>query len=87
MTQTIPEAIDQLLLAANTLEHEVRRLQDENRKLKADNKNRKKLSPREVELLRSMLASGLKQAEVAVSFNLNPATVSRIARNQYHRRR
>lgn len=45
--------------------------------------NRKKLTKREVELIRGLRRSGSTQRDLAVMFEVNPATVSRIVRGIY----
>lgn len=83
--QSTSDAVEQLLLAANTLELRIRELEDENRRLKAGPLNQKKLSDREVALLREMYRTGeCNQADLARSFDINRATVSRIVRGIYH---
>ena len=46
--------------------------------------NRKKLTPAEVRTLRMKHKAGLTQHELALEFGVNPATVSRIVRGEYH---
>ena len=46
--------------------------------------NRKKLDPREVELIRQMYRSGMSQKDIADIYDVNPATISRTVRNIYH---
>jgi DNA-binding NarL/FixJ family response regulator len=55
------------------------------RRLK-DRDNRKKLSAREVRDIRQLKLSGMSQREIAYSYDINPATVSRIVRGHYHAR-
>jgi len=81
--QTATEAVEQLLLAANTLELRIRELEVENRRLKSPT-NRKRLAKREVALMREMHRNGVRQVELARSFDVNRATVSRIVRGLYH---
>lgn len=45
--------------------------------------NRKKLTKRDALLIRQMKRSGEKQAALAVTFDVNPATISRIVRGIY----
>ncbi|AGM61568.1 helix-turn-helix DNA binding domain protein [Mycobacterium phage Kalnoky] len=74
------------LSAINDLVEDVVRENAElKRKLAAQNDNRKKLSPGEVNTMRLMKRAGFTQAEIAESFDVNPATVSRIVRGIYHR--
>jgi DNA-binding NarL/FixJ family response regulator len=47
--------------------------------------NQRKLTPREVKLLREMHRNGTSQAKIAIIFDINPGTVSRIVRGQYHK--
>ena len=47
--------------------------------------NRKKLTPSEVAQIREMKRAGETNREIAYCFDINPATVSRIARGIYHR--
>lgn len=46
--------------------------------------NRKKLTPGEVRDIRSRYRRGETQASIADDFSINPATVSRIVRGDYH---
>lgn len=52
----------------------------------ADRPNKRKLNNREVENIRSLKRSGYSQREIADIYDINPATVSRIVRGQYHRK-
>lgn len=65
-------------------EHKIVELQEENAGLRRKLDNRKKLSKRDVTILRDMYSSGYSQTAVADVFDVNPATVSRIVRNEYH---
>ena len=47
--------------------------------------NRKKLTHKEVRTIREMYRDGYTQRELAVIYDVNPATVSRIIRKVYHR--
>ncbi|MDP7733686.1 DNA-binding protein [Mycobacterium paragordonae] len=49
------------------------------------NTNRKKLTAREVHSIRELRRSGFNQASIAQIYDINPATVSRIVRGQYHK--
>ncbi|ASR77150.1 HTH DNA binding protein [Mycobacterium phage MyraDee] len=46
--------------------------------------NRKKLGKRDADTIRQMKRAGFTQREIAASFDVNPATVSRIIRGIYH---
>lgn len=48
--------------------------------------NRKKLTKQEVHTIRELSRSGLSNREIADTFDINPATVSRIVRGLYHRK-
>lgn len=48
--------------------------------------NNKKLTEREVFEIRNMKRQGWKNSELARAFDVNPATVSRIVRGQYHKK-
>lgn len=47
--------------------------------------NAKKLTQREVSLIRDLHRAGSSQRDIAYSFDVNPATISRIVRGIYHR--
>ncbi|QFG10413.1 HTH DNA binding protein [Mycobacterium phage Anthony] len=47
--------------------------------------NRKKLSREEVEAIRDSARRGVKYVDLAYSYDVNPATISRIVRGVYHR--
>jgi hypothetical protein len=47
--------------------------------------NRPKLTQSEVQEIRDMKRSGVSQADLAQMFDVNPATISRIVRWQYHK--
>ncbi|BBC53844.1 putative HTH DNA binding domain protein [Mycobacterium phage PP] len=47
--------------------------------------NRKKLSDEDVRNIRALRRSGVKQSDIADSYDVNRATVSRIVRGVYHR--
>jgi Trp operon repressor len=47
--------------------------------------NRKKLSKREAAHIRELKRNGLNQASIAQIYDVNPATISRIVRGQYHK--
>jgi DNA invertase Pin-like site-specific DNA recombinase len=51
----------------------------------APQNNRPKLTKREVAQIRAMKRNGHTQAELAEIYAVNPATISRIIRKQYHR--
>lgn len=53
-------------------------------RLRAKLDNSKKLSDRDVALMRRMYQDGYKQHELADVFDVNPATVSRTVRGIYH---
>lgn len=46
--------------------------------------NRKKLSPGDVREIRTRHRKGETQSSIADAFSINPATVSRIVRGDYH---
>jgi DNA-binding MarR family transcriptional regulator len=49
--------------------------------------NAKKLTPSEVREIRHLHnTSSMTQADLAEAYDVNPATISRIVRRQYHRR-
>lgn len=50
-----------------------------------DRPNRKKLTRREVSDIRAAHRGGMSQSDLARSYELNPATVSRLVRGIYHR--
>ena len=50
-----------------------------------DRPNAKKLTDREVKEIREYKRAGFKNAELADMFDVNPATISRIVRGQYHK--
>jgi DNA-binding NarL/FixJ family response regulator len=78
--------IAQLVESARELEAEVGRLHRENQRLRDTRSNRKKLTVREVENIRELnRRTGWTQKQIAEAFGVNPATVSRIVRNQYWR--
>lgn len=52
--------------------------------LRAPTDNTKKLSPDDVRRIRRDSAAGLSNRELADTYDVNPATVSRIVRGQYH---
>lgn len=68
----------------DTLRHELRRKHIEPTKGK-DRPNRKKLQAWEVQDIRGMYRAGFKQSEIADSYDVNRATISRIVRGQYHK--
>lgn len=47
--------------------------------------NRKKLSKSDVKRIREMKRNGCTQSDIAECFDVNPATISRICRGQYHK--
>lgn len=47
--------------------------------------NRPKLTPREVHSIRAAYIGGMKQSDLAKSYEVNPATISRLVRGVYHR--
>ena len=51
-----------------------------------DRPNRKKLTKSEVEEIREMKRNGSTQSVLAEIFDVNPATISRIIRGQYHKK-
>ncbi|MFE2997957.1 helix-turn-helix domain-containing protein [Nocardia sp. NPDC059246] len=53
--------------------------------LKRKTDNRKKLSPREVELIRRLASQGFSHRTLADSFDVNKSTVSRTVNNTYHK--
>ncbi|QBP29335.1 helix-turn-helix DNA-binding protein [Mycobacterium phage DirtyDunning] len=68
------------------------RLVAENRELRAklDTKgpnrpNRPKLDKTEVAFIKDLVRAGVSRRDVARSFDVNPSTISRIVRGQYHR--
>ncbi|QHB38076.1 HTH DNA binding protein [Mycobacterium phage Noelle] len=68
------------------------RLAEENRALRAkletkgpNRPNRPKLDRTEVEFIKDLVRSGVSRRDVAASFDVNPSTVSRIVRGQYHK--
>ncbi|ASZ75482.1 HTH DNA binding protein [Mycobacterium phage Kimona] len=46
--------------------------------------NRRKLSKQDAEHIRGLIRAGHKQRDIASAYDVNPATVSRIARGIYH---
>ncbi|AHB31906.1 helix-turn-helix DNA-binding domain protein [Mycobacterium phage Archetta] len=73
-----------LLNRLNTI---VRELVSENSQLKAEAEgkaSRPKLSPGEVSSIRELYRAGLSQKAIADTYDVNPATVSRIVRGIYH---
>lgn len=50
-----------------------------------DRPNRKKLSQREVRDIRAAHRGGMAQSDLARSYGVNPATISRLVRGIYHR--
>lgn len=64
----------------------VEKLEDDNRILRRKTRNGRKLDYSDVRRLREMHQSGVyTQRELAESFDLNPATVSRILAGTYYR--
>lgn len=69
----------------------IQALMDENdelkRKLASADKpdNRPKLTKRDVARIHEMKRNGCTQADIADCLDVNPATVSRIVRGQYHK--
>ncbi|CRY79826.1 hypothetical protein SAMN05421776_11734 [Nocardia farcinica] len=64
----------------------IRNLSDENTRLKAKTDNRKKLSKRDVALIRRFAkTAGVTHQELADSFEVNRATISRIISGEYHK--
>lgn len=62
----------------------------ENRSLRQElesrgNTNRKKLTKREAHRIRQLSRGGYSQREIADIYDINPGTVSRIVRGQYHK--
>ena len=47
--------------------------------------NSKKLSPRDVKVIRDMKRSGKSVTDIAIIFDVHHATISRIVRGIYHR--
>ncbi|AOT24701.1 hypothetical protein PBI_STASIA_45 [Mycobacterium phage Stasia] len=47
--------------------------------------NRPKLDKSEVAFIKDLVRSGVSRRDVAASFDVNPSTISRIVRGQYHR--
>lgn len=58
-------------------------LLNENRRLREQTDNRKKLTKPEVNRIRSLHANGWTQREIATAFDINPSTASRIVRGFY----
>ena len=50
----------------------------------SDRPNRQKLSEFDVKDIRRAFSGGMKQADLARSYGVNPATISRIVRYHYH---
>jgi DNA-binding transcriptional regulator YiaG len=50
----------------------------------ATQNNRRKLSPLEVEEIRTAYRNGMSQIDLANNYGVNPATVSRTVRGFYH---
>ncbi|QAY06953.1 helix-turn-helix DNA-binding protein [Mycobacterium phage Datway] len=93
------EGIDALASSNTTLYQQrehlkavVDRLAEENRELRAkletkgpNRPNRPKLDRNEVAFIKDLVRSGVSRRDVAASFDVNPSTVSRIVRGQYHK--
>lgn len=80
------EALGRLLWENEKLEGTVADLKarlDEHAK-GAHRPNRKKLTKREVETIHQLHRSGAKNVDIAYSFDVNPATISRIVRGLYY---
>ncbi|AHY27110.1 HTH DNA binding domain protein [Mycobacterium phage Phantastic] len=88
-TPTLLRVLDEIedILAENEdLRHEVEKLRAQSLHAKgAGRPNRKKLSAEEAKYIREMARSGISQAEIAWSFDVNRSTISRIVRGIYHR--
>ncbi|AOQ27973.1 HTH DNA binding protein [Mycobacterium phage Mundrea] len=68
------------------------KLVEENRELRAkletkgpNRPNRPKLDRTEVAFIKDLVRAGVSRRDVARSFDVNPSTISRIVRGQYHR--
>lgn len=87
--------------AVNSLEGEIASLKEENRFLRTKildlalkvavppkgptRPNRRKLTDREVKDIRAAWEGGVSQRDIADSYEVNPATVSRIVQGFYHK--
>lgn len=72
----VAKAVDDLIAENNRLNHTIREMQTRT--------NVKKLDARDAAHIRDLKRAGYSQKEIAESFDLNPATVSRIVRGLYH---
>ncbi|QIS16443.1 hypothetical protein [Nocardia arthritidis] len=68
-----------------TLKRRISELERENTELRRKTDNRKKLSAREVELIRRLGGQGYPHRMLAESFDVNKATISRTINGTYHK--
>jgi DNA-binding NarL/FixJ family response regulator len=78
------DAVYEVNILTSVVLEENERLRQENSRLKSKSTNRKKLSQREVNSIRELHRNGWSQKAIADSYDINPATVSRIVRGIYH---
>ncbi|AVO25747.1 helix-turn-helix DNA-binding protein [Mycobacterium phage Morrow] len=85
-------SIDALASSNTTLWEQREELARQNRELRAkletkgpNRPNRPKLDRTEVAFIKDLVRAGVSRRDVARSFDVNPSTISRIVRGQYHR--
>ncbi|AZS11931.1 helix-turn-helix DNA-binding protein [Mycobacterium phage Citius] len=85
-------SIDALASSNTTLWEQREELARRNRELRAkletkgpNRPNRPKLDKTEVAFIKDLVRAGVSRRDVARSFDVNPSTISRIVRGQYHR--
>lgn len=87
--QAIADAIQELLDENETLKRELEHipavLRGRGQPTGPNRLNAKKLTGNDVHEIRLLHASGMKQRDIAYSYDVNPATVSRIVRGIYHK--
>ncbi|WP_158881911.1 helix-turn-helix domain-containing protein [Amycolatopsis anabasis] len=83
MSNSLQEALDQLVKTASDIQQQVNVVARENRRLKDRYGNQKKLTARDVARIRELASANWKQVDIADAFDINPATVSRIVRHKY----
>lgn len=76
---TVLKEFDEILEERDALRERVKQLEAKT----SDNK--RKLSKSEVSSIRGMRRAGFKLQEIADTFDINQATVSRIVRGEYHK--
>lgn len=83
MTET--PTLTKVLREIDGLVSENKRLRAENERLKQNRPNKPKLTQSDVKHIREMVRSGYSRRDVASAYDVNPSTVSRIVRGEYHR--